>query len=726
MSSLKLTVGDIWEIEGQRYLLDPMMGNGFLHMRNERTGAPLQISLDGNSLQTPTHDWLAEQFAAGCAHRIDLCGPSRQALSSPLVAYGDYETINAKDPKAAFRQSVLTALDRLSPFSLSDRGIRKALATIWEKKPQTFAGHKPPSPASIRTWLRNRGDIGSRQLKSMISRSGRTPRKKRLPVSVHRRMHEEALAYWADRQKTVGDAYDDLCFYLKSLNSWIFRRSSRWREIPIPSRERFRTYLRSLECYETILTRYGKQEADKRLKANGLGLYAHRPLALGALDHTPADYHVVADFNGWKYLGRPWLTTIIDVYSRCIVGWVLTFEPPSLYSVTECIKRSNRPKLRMLDRFPDCPEFQDIYGKFDEIIVDNGWEFTGSSFESAMIDMGTSVRWAPVRSPTYKAVVERLFGTFNTRLHRKLPGGTLPIEQMRAWGIDPQKDAVLTLEQAEDLMISAIGIYHQEIHSSLAEPPIKRWSRAVREQGGVQVIGDDRQLDRMLGASKEATLTTSGVKLFNLQFHDPAITGPILEDMARSEPLRRRAKGSATVPVKIKYNPADLGQISLWHAKLGQFVELPCTEPAYAKGLSKWQHDCMQAWIREEQVADADARLARRIELRQEIERLTPDRVLSRSKRAHARLLASPKIEALASPTLRVEYAQPRHDGMAPIIPTASLAAERTDDHAKPVRAARGGRKRKTPSQANSEPPTSASVDWSHTPDAEPRWEGFK
>ncbi|MEG1451968.1 integrase catalytic domain-containing protein [Brevundimonas sp.] len=726
MSSLKLTVGDIWEIEGQRYLLDPMMGNGFLHMRNERTGAPLQISLDGTSLQTPTHDWLAEQFAAGCAHRIDLSGPSRQALSSPLVASGDYETILEKDPKAAFRQSVLTALDRLNPFSLSDKGIRKALATIWEKKPQTFAGQKPPSPGSVRTWLNERGETGSRQLKLMVSRSGKTPRKKRLPLSVHRRMHKEALAYWADRQKTIGDAYDDLCFYLKSLNSWISTRSSSWRAVPIPSMERFRIHIRSLECYETILTKYGKKEADKRLKANGPGLHAHRPLALGALDHTLADYHVVVDFNGWKYLGRPWLTIIIDVYTRCVVGWVLTFEPPSLYSATECIKRSNRPKLRMLDRFPDCPELQDIYGKFNEIIVDNGWEFTGSSFESAMIDMGTSIRWAPIRSPTYKAIVERFFGTLNTRLHRKLPGGTLPIEQMRAWGIDPQQDAVLTLEQAEDLMISAIGVYHQEIHSSLAEAPIKRWSRAVREQGGIQVIGDDRQLDRMLGASKEATLTTSGVKLFNLQFHDPAITGPILEDLARSEPLRRRAKGSATVPVKIKYNPADLGQISFWHAKIGQFVELPCTEPEYAKGLSKWQHDCMQTWIREEQVADADQRLARRIELRREIEKLTPDKVLSRSKRAHARLLSSPKIEALASSTLRVEYAQPRHDGMAPVIPTASLATERTDDHAKPVRPARGSRKRKAASRGTSEPKAPVNVDWSQIPDTDPRWEGFK
>ena len=144
-------------------------------------------------------------------------------------------------------------------------------------------------------------------------------------------------------------------------------------------------------------------------------------------------------------------------HSRCIVGWVLSFEPPSLYSVTECIKRANRPKAATRLRFPDKPELADIFGKFDEIVVDNGWEFTGTSFESALTDLGVSIRWAPVRSPTYKAVVERFFGTLNSLLHKKLPGGTIPIEQMRAWDLDPSKDAVLTLAQVEALLTSAIG-----------------------------------------------------------------------------------------------------------------------------------------------------------------------------------------------------------------------------------------------------------------------------
>ncbi|MBA3924456.1 MAG: transposase, partial [Nostocaceae cyanobacterium] len=44
-------------------------------------------------------------------------------------------------------------------------------------------------------------------------------------------------------------------------------------------------------------------------------------------DHTPADILLV-DQHG-KILGRPWLTTVIDSYSRCIMGINLGYDAPS-------------------------------------------------------------------------------------------------------------------------------------------------------------------------------------------------------------------------------------------------------------------------------------------------------------------------------------------------------------------------------------------------------------
>lgn len=320
MSNIRLTAGETWAIGAQRYVLDQVMGNGLLHLRCERTGAPLQVNGDENDLVCPSAAWLTEQFAAGQARRIDLKQAKSVVRKGALAFGGDYEMIVARDPSATFRLAVINSLDRIGSFSRSAEGIRRALAVVWSKKLEFFSGKKPPSPTTVRRWLADRGDVGERPLKAMVSMSGKGPRKHRLPASVRRRMHEEATAYWADHKKSLGDAYDDLCEYLGDLNGWIGNRSSRWMRVPVPSKETFRKYVWSLECHETVAGKFGKKVADQKFKACGQGLVSRRPLMLGAMDHTQVDYHVVINSKGWKLLGRPWLTIIIDVHTRCIVG----------------------------------------------------------------------------------------------------------------------------------------------------------------------------------------------------------------------------------------------------------------------------------------------------------------------------------------------------------------------------------------------------------------------
>jgi putative transposase len=502
------------------------------------------------------------------------------------------------------------------------------------------------------------------------------------------------MSYWAERGTSIGDAYARLCVRLVRINRWLARHERS--AIPIPSKETFRLHVRLTECWETIAAKYGPKEADKRLKACGKGLASNRPLLLGAMDHTILDCFVVINAKGWRLLGRPTLTVLIDVYSRCIVGWVLSFEPPSLFAVMECIKRTNRPKLHLRDRYPDNPELEDIFGKFDEIVVDNGWEFSGTSFEAAMIDIGTTVRWAPTRSPTYKAVVERFFGTLNSMLNRKLPGATFPIAQLRAWELDPRKDAVLTLEQLEKLIWATISTYHLQRHRTLGQAPVRVWADGVRECG-IQVISDERQLDKMAGAYQSRTLSRSGVSIFNLQYHEPAIAGPLLEKLAARQPVRGRAGGSARANVTVKYNPANLGEIHVWDALGGVYVTLPCVEADYANGLSLWRHERISEWKREGGREDTIKEAERKMALKDAFDEALPARQLGLRKRTAARLLSSPQIEQLAGKGVRIAHAEPRHDGMAPIVPTNALAPERSDEGIKPVRPPRGGKRKPVP-----------------------------
>ena len=697
MSLMQLSLGDVWEIEGNRHYLDRILDGGFLVLRAFESGQPFQRLTETGEFASPTRQWLEDEFAAGAVRKIDAVPASKAQFSREA----DAELIHEMDPRAIVRRLVLRSLDRMGDFSRSDVSLQKALAAIWESKPRQLAHHKQPSASTVRRWLRQRGTVNDRPLRAMVSASGRVSRRKRLPPSVRRRMHEAALAYWSNLKLNIGDAYDDLVDRLQQINEAIERQSGA--AVPVPSREAFRKHLRSLECFETVAARYGKKEANKRFKATGEGLDAHRPLLLATIDHTPADVHVVMEVGEWRYVGRPFLTLMVDVHSRCILGWVLSFEPPSLYSVIECIRRANRPKSRMRNLFPDRPELADIYGKCDEIVVDNGLEFIGTSFESGMTDLGISVRWSPIRSPTYKAIVERFFSTLNSMLHKKLPGGTFPLQKLREWELDPQKHAVLTLQQTEALLDLAIGTYHQALHRSLSDTPLRTWARGVNTDTGINILGDDRQLDKLLGAREERLVTRSGVELFNLRYHDPAITGPLLEDLARRESVRGRRQGSASAKVAVKYNPANLGEIHVWNGPRGVYVTLPCTDLEYADGLSKWQHDRLQEWQRESNAETEEERRALRLKLRSAINELESPKTIRRQKRAQVRLLTSPKIEMLGGVGLRVAHAEPRHDGMAPVIPTIALSDERTDDGAKPIRPQRGG-KRKSKRPPKTEP----------------------
>lgn len=87
---------------------------------------------------------------------------------------------------------------------------------------------------------------------------------------------------------------------------------------------------------------------------------------------------------------------------------------------------------------------------------------------------------------------------------------------------------------------------------------------------------------------------------------------------------------------------------------------------------------------------------------------------------------SSPRIQQLAGKGMRIAYAEPRHDGMAPIVPTDALANERSDDGIKPVRPPRG-RKRKPahsrPQQTSCEPETGAFPVFDHGGD---EWKEFQ
>ncbi len=681
--------GERWFYRGKYLRFERYLGDNLLHFLDEARLGPFQIEDDDGELSAPDIRWVSEALAGGHLIRArDPQGPPvRKKAALHDVGPAEAEEL---DPLAKLRAFVVRGLDALPETPRSDRSFRNALATLWATHPEEVAKlPRKPSPRAARRWMDERGAPGDRTLAQMVSMSGRVKRRGRICIEVKAQVHTAALWYWSGLRWSITDAYARLQESLDKVNADRIEGSP-LPQLKLPSLETFRREVRRLESFETFREKYGLRAANTRFKPCGKGLRAIRILQVGAMDHTLLDGVAVFDGAEMIPLGRPWLTVLIDVYSGCIVGFLLTFEPPSIYSVMECIKRANRPKIHLLSSAAAFPDLADIFGRFDELVVDNGREFAGVAMEDALADVGMSLRLAPVGSPTYKAIVERFFATLNMLLNRKLPGGVFPPEMLREFGYDPHKDAVLTLSELEELIWEALTLYHITPRRGHSLPPAQLWKESAKDHG-IDVIGDDSQLDKMLGAVKYPCLVTrSGVELFGLTFHDEAKVSALLEDLIEYEPVRRRRKGSATARVKVKYNPASLSEIHVWNRRTSSYVTLPCEDERYAAGVSLWHHRKLQEWaaLRGEEFSTEADRLRVRASMIRRLEELAPS-LKGKERRAMARLIASPKIQSRSDGEVALAYAASRHDGLAPVIEHDVLAPSRSDDGKKPSRPAR-------------------------------------
>lgn len=674
--SIQFTKGDRWMLDGAPIIFDQTLTSGFLLFLQEQTLKPVQVE-DDDGYRVPNLDWALEAYASGrLVRKPDAPASATRRLA--LEREYDPATINALDPAARLRLFVLRQLDKRGLHKASERAIESALIEIWREEPEASRYAQRPSARSAIRWL-ERGRPGQRTLQEAISMTGRTPRARRSDPQVEELLTRGARHYWATPQINKTIAYARFAVRAMRLSRWRVR--SGFQPFKVPCFETFRQRVLTTETYATYALKFGKKKAASRYKAVAGTMTAQRCLQLGCMDHTMLDAVAVLDTEWMLPIGSPWLTVLIDVKSRCVVGFVLSFEPPSTYSVMECLKRAGTPKVRFSEEKGPARHLANVFGRFDEIVVDNGKEFAGLSFEDAMADLGTTLRLAPVASPTHKAIVERFFGTLNHLLNRQLPGAKLPPHVLRELGYDPAASAVLTVDQIEELIWEAIRLYHLEIHSSTGMAPGAIW-RQDAQKHGIPVYNDLRQFDKMLGAVAEGRqLSRSGIEIHGLRYHDPAVVQRLLNDLVGTAPAKeQRRSGSGTCKVKVKYNPANLAEIHVWNHLDRRYHTLPCTQDRYAAGMSLWLHGKLREWAKAANLdfATEEDRLEARARLAAKIQQLIPD-VVVRARRAAARVLTAPRQQAMDG-VVELRFAASRHDGMAPLIDQAPLAFSRTDD----------------------------------------------
>ena len=134
------------------------------------------------------------------------------------------------------------------------------------------------------------------------------------------------------------------------------------------------------------------------------------PNAVWQADHTLLDI-VVLDDKGVP--ARPWLSVIVDDYSRAIAGYFLSFNAPAALQTAlalhQAIWRKREPGWT-------------VCGIPGVLYTDHGSDFTSRHIEQVCADLKIRLVFSLPGKPRGRGRVERFFATVNQRFLADLPG----------------------------------------------------------------------------------------------------------------------------------------------------------------------------------------------------------------------------------------------------------------------------------------------------------------
>lgn len=325
------------------------------------------------------------------------------------------------------------------------------------------------------------------------------------------------------------------------------------------------TIRRRLRALPLAVHRRRGEELPQTKPVHGPSPAVRGPLDLVQMDHTPVDL-ILVDPVDRAPIGRPWLTVAIDVYSRCIVGFHLTLEPPSATSVGLCLTHAVAAKAPWLE-LRGIEASWPIAGKPRRLGVDNGAEFHSTAFERGCEQHGIAIDWRPPGQPHFGGIVERVIGTL-MRLVHALPGTTFSSVAARGT-YDSDKAACLTLEELERWLAVAITkYYHLRPHEGLeGELPLRRYEAGVRALTtagrSVPAPRDSRAFLIDFLPLVRRSLRRDGITIDHITYFSIALKPWIQGHECRPDPL------------VIRRDPRDLSRIFVLDSRDGSYLEVP-------------------------------------------------------------------------------------------------------------------------------------------------------
>lgn len=305
---------------------------------------------------------------------------------------------------------------------------------------------------------------------------------------------------------------------------------------------------------------------------------------------------------------RVWLLVVIDVATRCVIGWSLGLgRECDRFNAIETLKRAvvpasvpdlTLPGLRLLPSggFVSVAIPQTAFACWRQIRRDNARAHLAATSLDVLCDtLGCTADFGPAYEPDDRPFVERFFGTLTATLSRRLPGAIPPRgrqDQALAIARRRQKEAslqmVVTSQELKELLEHTIWNYHGTPHAGLGGlTPLEMMRR--------HVLGIDRPPVRL-------RILPALLREQPQLLHDP-VSCRVRGQLARGERPYVTYMHVRYTSTQLSKRPGLVGQLLHVHADPQDLRQVIVTtssgeimEPLLASG--PWRDHAHSLWLR--------------------------------------------------------------------------------------------------------------------------------
>lgn len=367
--------------------------------------------------------------------------------------------------------------------------------------------------------------------------------------------------------------------------------------IRLPSQSWFYGYLRWFETQpdqgqDLIVGRHGEAMWEREWRV--FDTFVHR--AVHTLQYVFADHWLLdlftVDEATRSHLKRLWLTLLIDVYSRSVLGLALLYETPCIESIQGALRHAIWPKHSAQELGIE-PEWV-CYGIPQQLYLDNAWAHHSHSLEqlARAISQGGKYNsidlvFRPPYAGRYGALIERLFGNFSGQFQELLPGA-IRFGQPKAIA-NATRQACLLYQDIYKIVHQLIVRYQHTPHGELnGMTPHQKWLEGCQLGYGGWPPPLTEAVDRLFWRRSPETrvINRKGISAFDLHYWSPE-----LDLLPRTDGQGRALRYG------FSYQPADISRLAIFRDQ--QWVgDVTAKQLRRADGstrsISLWEHEMGQ------------------------------------------------------------------------------------------------------------------------------------